>query len=63
MAEKTGAKPFWKSKKWWMSIVGVAVTAVASYVEIPTEGILTIAGLILGFVFGEAYIDGKAVKK
>ena len=50
-----------KSRKFWMAIV-TAVVAVANEglgLNIPGEAILTAAGIVTAYIFGEAYIDGK----
>jgi hypothetical protein len=53
-----------KSRKLWMTIV-TALLIVANDgldLNLPTEAIVTVASVVISYVLGEAYIDGKKVK-
>jgi len=54
----------WLSRKWWMALIGVIVAVVSHFagIEISLEAVLLIAIPILGYIFGESWIDKSAVK-
>jgi hypothetical protein len=50
-----------KSRKLWMAIVS-ALLMVANQgldLKIPTESVLSIAGVVMAYIFGQSYVDGK----
>jgi len=50
-----------KSRKFWMAVVA-AVVAVANEglgLNIPSEAVMTTAGVVVAYILGEAYVDGK----
>ena len=52
------------SKKFWMSIVGVAVGAVGYYLDLPSDEITTLVAPFLVYVGAQGLADfGKAAKK
>lgn len=50
-----------KSRKFWMAVVaGLLVIANEGLgLDLPTESIMTVAAVVIGYILGEAYIDGK----
>ena len=51
-----------KRSKLWMSIGGVAVSAVCTWLGLPLEQTFAIITPILGYVVGQGFVDGmKAV--
>lgn len=50
-----------KSRKFWMAVVA-ALLVVANEglgLGIDTETVMSFTALVLGYIFGEAYVDGK----
>jgi uncharacterized membrane protein YqaE (UPF0057 family) len=52
-------KPFWKQKKWWMAIVGVAVPVLNNIFDLglETEAVIGIVLVVVGYIIGEAWTD------
>jgi hypothetical protein len=52
-----------KSKKFWMSVAGVAAVALATYLKVPEQTTLEIAGIIIAYVLGQGLADSsKGIK-
>ncbi|WP_047154751.1 hypothetical protein [Aneurinibacillus tyrosinisolvens] len=50
-----------KSRKLWMAIV-IAALIVANQgfgLHIPEQGVMSMAGVIMAYIFGQAYVDAK----
>jgi uncharacterized membrane protein len=53
-----------KSKKFWMAVVGVVAIVLAKYLPISEDQVLGIAGVIISYIFGQGLADaGKEAKK
>lgn len=53
-----------KSRKLWAAIIaGIAGFLKAYDPDFPTEALVTILTAAVAYIFGESYIDGKAIKK
>lgn len=53
-----------KSRKFWVTVVS-ALLVVANDglgLDLPSEAIMTVAGVAITYILGESYIDGKRVK-
>ncbi len=53
-----------KSRKFWMAVVSAAV-AIANDglgLNLPQEAIMTVAGVAIAYILGEAYVDGQRKK-
>jgi len=53
-----------KSRKFWMSFV-TAVLVIANKgldLNLPDEAVITVAGVVIAYVLGESYVDGKHIK-
>lgn len=50
-----------KSRKFWMAVVagGLVVANEGLGLDLPTESVMTVAGVIVGYIIGESYVDGK----
>lgn len=49
------------SRKFWMAVVG-ALLVVANEgldLNLPKEEIMTVAGILIAYILGEAYVDAK----
>lgn len=54
-----------KSRKFWMAVV-TALLVIANEgldLNLPEEAIMSIVAVVLGYIFGEAYVDGKKISK
>ena len=54
-----------KSRKFWFALVGALLPVIAQAFgqEIPTaEAIQLSAGVIVAYIFGQGYVDGKALE-
>lgn len=53
-----------KSRKFLMSLVaaGLIVANEGLGLNLPTEAVMTIAAVVVGYVASEAYVDGKRVE-
>lgn len=54
-----------KSRKFWMAVI-TAIIVIANDglgLNLPEESILTLAAVVIGYIVGESYIDGKGVSK
>lgn len=52
-------KEFWKSKKFWVSVIGAVIPAANAVFgwEIATETVLTIIGPLMSYVIGQGIAD------
>ncbi len=52
-------KPFWKQKKWWMAVVGVAVPVLNHLLDlgIDPEAVIGVVLVVVGYIIGEAWTD------
>lgn len=50
-----------KSRKFWMAVVGAALIVANDGLglNLPKEETLTVAGVIIAYILGQAYVDGK----
>ncbi len=50
-----------KSRKFWLAVVSAVLVIMNEGLgwNVPSETVLTFAALILGWIFAEAYVDGK----
>ncbi|WP_273483577.1 hypothetical protein [Desulforamulus ruminis] len=50
-----------KSRKFWMAVVtaSVLVANEGLGLDLPTEDIMTVAGVAIAYILGEAYVDGQ----
>jgi hypothetical protein len=54
----------WKSKKFWMSIFGVAASLLSHYAGVPEAVTLQIGALIFGYIIAQGLADqGKEEAK
>ena len=54
-------KPIYKSKKFWMSILGVASVVMGKYLGLDEAQVMKIGALVLGYVFSQGLADfGKS---
>ena len=55
------AKPFYRSKKWWMAILGVITPVLTKFtgIELSEQIQLAIITLIGVYIGGESWIDSK----
>lgn len=54
-----------KSRKFWMA-VAAALLVIANEgldLNLPEDAIMSVVAVVLGYIFGEAYVDGKKVSK
>jgi uncharacterized membrane protein len=53
-----------KSRKFWMSVVSAILVLANDGLDLglDTNTVLAFAGIVMSFIFGEAYVDGKKVK-
>jgi uncharacterized membrane protein len=51
-----------KSRKFLMAVVtaGLVVANEGLGLNLPTDAIMTVAGVVIAYIVGEAYVDGKA---
>jgi hypothetical protein len=52
-----------KSRKFWLTVV-TALLVIANdglQLNLPSEAIMTVAGVVISYIVGESYIDGKKV--
>jgi uncharacterized membrane protein len=52
-----------KSRKFWLTVV-MALLVIANdglQLNLPSEAIMTVAGVVISYIVGESYIDGKKV--
>ncbi|MCF6095049.1 hypothetical protein L1765_13885 [Microaerobacter geothermalis] len=51
----------WKSRKFWMAVVAALITIGNDGLglNLPSESIMSIAGVAIAYIFGEAYVDSK----
>jgi len=59
MQETEPRKPFWRSKKWWMAIIG-GVVPIANHVlglELSVAEIFAVVLPLIGYILGEAWTD------
>lgn len=50
-----------KSRKFWMAVV-TAMLVIANEglgLNLPEEAIMTVAAVVIGYILGESYVDGK----
>ena len=47
-------------RKFLMAIAGVLAVAVSSYFGIDEEKILAVAGIVVSYILGQGYADGKS---
>ena len=50
-----------KSRKFWMAVVA-AMLVIANEglgLNLPEEAIMTVAAVVIGYILGESYVDGK----
>jgi len=54
-------KPAWKSRKFWMAVVSGALVVCNQGLglNLPEEAIMTVAGVAIAYILGEAYVDAK----
>ncbi len=52
-----------KSRKFWMAVVGAGLVVANEGLglNLPEESVLTVAGLLIAYILGEAYVDGKKI--
>lgn len=52
-----------KSRKFWMAVVtGLLVVANEGLgLNLPSEAVLTVAGVAISYILGQGYVDGKKV--
>lgn len=50
-----------KSRKFWMAVVAAAliVTNEGLGLDIPADTVLAFAAVVIGYIFGEAYVDSN----
>lgn len=50
-----------KSRKFWMAAVGAALVIANQGLDlnIDSETVLAFAGIVMSYIFGEAYVDAK----
>ena len=50
-----------KSRKFWMAVVaaGVAIANDGLGLDLPQEAIMTVAGVAIAYILGEAYVDSQ----
>lgn len=50
-----------KSRKFWMAVVGAGLVIANEGLglELPTESVMTVAAVVIGYIIGESYVDGK----
>lgn len=50
-----------KSRKFWMAVVtaGIVIANEGMGLNLPQEELLTVAGVVIAYILGEAYVDGK----
>lgn len=54
-----------KSRKFWMA-VAAALLVIANEgldLNLPEDAIMSVVAVVLGYIFGEAYVDGKKASK
>jgi hypothetical protein len=54
-----------KSRKFWMTVV-TALLIIANEgfeLNLPSEAIMTVAGIVVTYILGESFVDGKKVQK
>jgi uncharacterized membrane protein len=51
-----------KSRKFWVAIVGALVPVISEAfgLDLDPEAIMSIAGIVIGYVLGQGYVDGQA---
>lgn len=49
------------SRKFWLTVVSAALIVANEGLglNLPTEAIMTVAAVVIGYILGESYIDGK----
>ncbi|MEF3306693.1 hypothetical protein [Paenibacillus sp. GYB003] len=54
-----------KSRKFWMAIISAILVVLNDGLDLGIDNntVLAFAGIVMSFVFGEAYVDAKRVKK
>jgi len=50
-------RPFWKSKKFWMSVAGALAVVLASTLGVPEETTMSVAGIIIAYLLGQGIAD------
>ena len=50
-----------KSRKFWMAVISAVLIVLNEGLgwNVPSETVLSFAAVVLGWVFAEAYVDGK----
>ena len=50
-----------KSRKFWMAVVTAIVTVANEGLglDIPSEAVITTAGVVIAYILGESYVDSK----
>lgn len=59
--EENERKHPWKSRKWWIALIGVAVPLVNHFfnLNMSVEDITALVVPIVAYILGESYIDAK----
>lgn len=54
-----------KSRKFWMAVISALLVILNEGLDlgIDEQTVLAFAGIIMSFIFGEAYVDGKRAEK
>jgi len=58
-------KPFYKRSKFWLAVISaVSIIAVKGFgINLDTEEIISIASVILGYIFGQSIVDRESAKQ
>lgn len=50
-----------KSRKFWMAVVGAGLVVANEGLglNLPEEAVMTVAGMLIAYILGQAYVDGK----
>jgi uncharacterized membrane protein len=51
-----------KSRKFWTTVVsaGLVVANEGLGLNLPTDAIMTVAGIVIAYLLGQSFVDGKA---
>jgi uncharacterized membrane protein len=52
-----------KSRKFWMGVISAVLVLMNEALgwDIPAETVMSFASIVIAFILGEAYVDGKRV--